>query len=56
MKAGIIDEQPSNSNETESNDVERDPGVLDAAIVQLFNFDTEDVKFDEFVEEECLKK
>ena len=51
-KAGIINEQPSNSNETESDDDERDPGVLDAAIAQLLNSDTEDEEFEGFVEEE----
>lgn len=51
-KAGIINEQPSNSNETESDDDERNPGLLDAAIAQLLNSDTEDEEFDGFVEEE----
>ncbi|GAB1601903.1 hypothetical protein Ahia01_000468800 [Argonauta hians] len=51
-KAGIINEQPSNSNETESDDDEGDPGSLDAAIAQLLNSDTEDEEFDGFVEEE----
>jgi len=43
-KAGIITELPGNSNNTDSdsdND-ERDPGMLDAVIAQLLNSDTED--------------
>lgn len=50
-KVRIINEQPSNSKEAESDDDERDPGLLDAAIAQLWNSDTED----EFVEEKQLK-
>ena len=49
-KAGITNEQPSNSNETESEDDERDPGLLDAAIAQLLNSDTEDEEFEGFVD------
>ncbi|VDP84434.1 unnamed protein product [Echinostoma caproni] len=53
LYAGLrINEQPSNSNETESDDDERNPGLLDAAIAQLLNSDTEDEEFDGFVEEE----
>ena len=41
--AGIIAEQPSNSNETDSDDDESNPGSLDASIAQLLNSDTEDL-------------
>ena len=53
-KAGIITEQLStgNSNETDSNNDERDLGMLDAEIDLLFNSDTENEEFDGFVEEE----
>ena len=55
LKAGIITEQLSNSNETDSdnddND-ERDPDVLDAEIAQLLKSDTEDEDFDGFAVEE----
>lgn len=51
-KAGIITEQPGNSNETDSDNDERDPGMLDAEIAQLLNSDTEDEEFDGFAEEE----
>ena len=52
LVADIMNEQPSNSNETESDDDERDPGSLDATIAQLLNSDTEDEEFDGFVEDE----
>lgn len=52
-KAGIITEQLSNSNETDSDNDERDQGMLDAEIAQLFNSDTEGEEFDGFVEVEC---
>lgn len=51
-KAGIITEQLSNSKETDSDNDERDPGMLDAEIAQLLNSDTEDEEFDGFVDEE----
>uniref|UniRef100_A0A8C5PNZ8 HTH CENPB-type domain-containing protein n=1 Tax=Leptobrachium leishanense TaxID=445787 RepID=A0A8C5PNZ8_9ANUR len=54
-KAGIITEQLSTSNETDSDNDEndeRDPGVLDAEIAQLLNSDTEDEEFDGFAVEE----
>ncbi len=50
MGAGIITEQLSNSNETDSDNDERDPGMLDAEIAQLLNSDAEDEEFDGFVE------
>lgn len=50
-KAGIIAEQPS-GNETDSDNEEREPGVFDGEIAQMFNSDTEDVDFDGFVTEE----
>ena len=45
-KAGIITEQLINSNKTDSDNDERDPGVLDTEIAQLLNADTEDQDFD----------
>ena len=50
-KARIITEQPSNSNKADSDNDKREPGLLDAAITQLLNSDT-DEKFDRFVGEE----
>ena len=44
-KARIIAELPGNSNDTDSDNDERDPGMLDAVITQLFNSDTEDEEF-----------
>jgi len=41
-----------NSNETNLDNDERDPGRLDAKITQLLNSDTKDVEFDGFVVEE----
>lgn len=49
-------EQLSNSSETDSDNDERDPGILDAEIAQLLNSDTEDEEFDGFVEEEWTEK
>ncbi|XP_029974633.1 uncharacterized protein LOC115408167 [Salarias fasciatus] len=48
-KAGIIAPRTGDGNETDSDDEERDPGMLDAGIAQLFNSDTEDEGFDGFV-------
>lgn len=48
--AGIIAERPAD-NETDSYN-EREPGMFDGKIAQLFNSDTEDEDFDGFVEEE----
>ncbi|KAJ1178648.1 hypothetical protein NDU88_003891 [Pleurodeles waltl] len=50
-KAGIIAEQPP-GNKTGSNKDEREPGMFDGEIAQLFNSDTEDEDFDAFVGEE----
>lgn len=50
-KAGIIAEQPP-GNETDSDNDEREPGMFDGEIAQLFNSDTEDEDFDGFVGEE----
>ncbi|KAG5263266.1 hypothetical protein AALO_G00262940 [Alosa alosa] len=52
-KAGIITELPGNSGDTDtdSDNDERDPGMLDAVIAQLLNSDTED-EFEGFVDEE----
>ncbi|KAF4093698.1 hypothetical protein AMELA_G00004910 [Ameiurus melas] len=52
MKGGIITKQLSNSNETDSDNDERDLGMVDAEIAQLFTSDTEDEEFDGFVEEQ----
>ncbi|KAJ8280487.1 hypothetical protein GJAV_G00055280 [Gymnothorax javanicus] len=51
-KAGIITELPGNSNDTDSDNDERDPGMLDAVIAQLLNSDTDDEEFEGFVDEE----
>lgn len=54
-KAGVISEQLSNGNETDPDNDERDPGVLE--IAQLFNSDTVDEELDGFGEEEkCTEK
>jgi len=42
MKAGIITERLSISREIDSVNDERDPGMLDVKIVQLFTSDTEE--------------
>uniref|UniRef100_A0A8C7WSV8 DDE-1 domain-containing protein n=1 Tax=Oryzias sinensis TaxID=183150 RepID=A0A8C7WSV8_9TELE len=47
VKAGIIQEQLS-SNETDSDDDESEPGVLDKDLAQLFISDTEEEDFDGF--------
>lgn len=49
-KAGIIAEQPP-GNQTDSDNDEREPGMFDGKIAQLFNSDTEDEDFDGFVGE-----
>ena len=41
-KAGIITELPGNSSDTDSDNDEREPGMLDAVLAQLFNLDTEE--------------
>ena len=41
-KAGIITELPGNSSDTDSDNDEREPGMLDAVLAQLFNSDTEE--------------
>lgn len=51
-KSGIINEQPSNISEIETDDDERDPGLLDASIAQLLNSETEDEDFDGFAEDD----
>ncbi|GAA6085578.1 uncharacterized protein LOC115408167 [Tachysurus ichikawai] len=50
-KAGIIAEQPP-GNETDSDNDEREPGMFDGEIAQLFNSDTEYEDFDGFVGED----
>ncbi|XP_007245626.3 pogo transposable element with KRAB domain isoform X1 [Astyanax mexicanus] len=54
--SGIITEQLNYSNETDSDNDEREPGVLNAEIAHLLNSDTEDEGFDGFVEEELTEK
>ena len=49
-KAGIITELPGNSSDTDSDNDERDPGMLDAVLAQLFNSDTQE--FEGFVDGE----
>ena len=49
-KAGIITELPGNSSDTDSDYDERDPGMLDAVLAQLFNSDTQE--FEGFVDGE----
>ena len=51
-KAGIITELPGNSSDTDSDNDEREPGMLDAVIAQLFNSDTEEEEFEGFVDGE----
>ena len=41
-KAGIITELPDNSSDTDSDNDEMEPGMLDAVLAQLFNSDTEE--------------
>ena len=50
-KAGIITEQHSDSNDSDS-DEEREPGMLNPDIAQLLNSDTEDEEFDGFEEDD----
>ncbi|KAJ8349892.1 hypothetical protein SKAU_G00250220 [Synaphobranchus kaupii] len=51
-KAGIITELPGNSSDTDSDNDEREPGMLDAVLAKLFNSDTEEEEFDGFVDGE----
>ena len=51
-KAGIITELPGNSSDTDSDNDEREPGMLDAVLAQLFNSVTEEEEFEGFVEGE----
>ncbi|GAA6106901.1 uncharacterized protein LOC109957941 [Tachysurus ichikawai] len=50
-KAGIIAEHPP-GNETDSDNDEREPGMFDGEIAQLFSSDTEDENFDGFMRED----
>lgn len=52
MKAGIITELPGNSNDVDSDNDDRESGMLDSVIAQLLNSDTEDEEFEGFVDEE----
>ena len=51
-KAGIITELPGNSSDTDTDNDEREPGMLDAVLAQLFNSDTEEEEFEGFVDGE----
>ena len=51
-KAGIITELPGNSSDTDSDNDEREPGMLDAVLAQLFKSDTEEEEFQGFVDGE----
>ncbi|GAA6076132.1 uncharacterized protein LOC101155639 [Tachysurus ichikawai] len=55
VNAGIIAEQPP-GNETDYDNDEREPGMFDGEIAQLFNSDTEDEDFDGFVGEDLKIK
>ena len=50
-KAGIITELPDNSSDTDSDNDEMEPGMLDAVLAQLFNSDTEE-EFEGYVDGE----
>ena len=50
-KAGIITELPGNSSDTDSHNDERELGMLDAVLAQLFNSDNEE-EFEGFVDGE----
>ena len=53
-KAGIITELPCqlpcSRSDTDSDNDEREPGMLDAVLAQLFNSDTEEEEFEGFVD------
>ena len=51
-KAGIITELPNNSSDTDSDNDEMEPGMLDAVLAQLFNSDTEEGEFEGYVDGE----
>ena len=54
IKTGFITEKPSNSNETDSENDERDPGMHDVKITQLLNSDTDRTEeLTWFVEDYC---
>ena len=55
-KAGIITELPDNSSDTDSDNDEMEPGMLDAVLAQLFNSDTEDEEFEGYVDGEWTEK
>lgn len=50
-KAGIVAQQPP-GNEADSDNDEREPGLSDGGIAQLFNSDTENENFDGFVQKD----
>jgi hypothetical protein len=41
---------PGNSSDTGTDNDEREPGMLDAVLAELFNSDTEEEEFERFVE------
>lgn len=51
MKAGIIDEQSSNSTDVESNGMEKDPDLLHVTIAWLWNSNTKEEESEGFVDE-----
>ena len=51
-KAGIITELPDNSSDTDSDNDEMEPGMLDAVLAQLFNSDNEEEEFEGYVDGE----
>ena len=55
-KAGIITELPDNSSDTDSDNDEMEPGMLDAVLAQLFNSDTEEEEFEGYVDGEWTEK
>ena len=55
-KAGIITELPDNSSDTDSDNDEMEPGILDAVLAQLFNSDTEEEEFEGYVDGKLTEK
>ena len=51
-KAGIITELPDNNSDTDSDNDEMEPGMLDAVLAQLFNSDIEEEEFEGYVDGE----
>ncbi|VDN11223.1 unnamed protein product [Dibothriocephalus latus] len=51
-KAGIVSDLLSKSNDTDSDNGQSDPHMVDAIMTQLFNWQTEDEEFEGFTAEE----